>query len=166
MKYMKRILAVVCVCALVIGCTACSSKAVDQTVTEGDFTITLTDDFEKQSDAQGYDWLYMSKKVIVMGVGEEQELFSQAGIEMNTVEDYGKACVAAHGGIDDAEVKSEGSYAYVEYEQAVDGVDYSYYCAFYKGSSKFWAVTFSTFKEDYAGQRDNIAKWASSAAVQ
>lgn len=169
MKRIKKALAIMCMFALVMGCTACaggSDNAADKTVTEGNFTITLTEKFEKQSDAQGFDWMYMSDKVIVMGVSESQELLSQAGMDISTVEDYGKACVAAHEGIGDVAVQSAGNYAYAEYEQKIQSVDYSYYCAFYKGADSYWAVTFSTLKEDYAAQKDNIAKWAASAAVQ
>lgn len=168
MRCIKRMMAVLCMCILVIGCTACagSSSAADQTMTEGNLTITLTDAFQKQANAQGFNWLYMSDKVIVMGVSEGQDLLSQAGIDVNTVEEYGKACVDAHEGVSNVEVQSAGNYAYAEYEQKVEGVDYSYYCAFYKGASDFWAVTFSTFKDDYAKQRDNIVKWADSVTVQ
>lgn len=169
MKRIKKLVALVCICMLVMGCTACAaggSKAADKTVTEGNFTITLTDAFEKQTDSQGFNWIYMSDKVAVMGVSESQDLLSQAGLDVATVEDYGKACISAHEGLSNVEVQSAGSYAYVEYDQAVDGVDYSYYCAFYKGASDYWAISFSTFKEDYAGQRENIVKWASSVVVQ
>lgn len=169
MKRIKKMLAVVCMCMLVIGCTACGaggSKAADKTVTEGNFTITLTDAFEKQTDSQGYDWLYMSDKVIVMGVSESQDLLSQAGLNVTTVEEYGKACIDAHESVSNVEVQSAGSYAYVEYDQTIQGVDYSYYCAFYKGESDYWAISFSTFKKDYADERENIVKWASSVVVQ
>ena len=166
MRFIKKMMAVLCI--LVIGCTACAggSSAADQTMTEGNLTITLTDEFQKQANAQGFNWMYMSDKVIVMGVSEAQDLLSQAGIDVNTVEEYGKACIDAHDGVSNVELQSAGNYAYAEYEQKVEGVDYSYYCAFYKGASDFWAVTFSTFKEDYAKQRDNIVKWAASVAVQ
>lgn len=168
MRRIKKVLAIVCMCILVIGCTACAGggSAADKTLTEGNLTITLTEAFEKQADAQGFSWLYMSDKVIVMGISEAQDLLSQAGIDVNTVEEYGKACIDAHEGVSNVEVKSAGSYAYAEYEQKIEGVDYSYYCAFYKGASEYWAVTFSTLKGDYEKQKDNIAKWASTVTVQ
>ncbi len=155
----KRIFAVMLACVMVFMCTACGAPAADKAITEGDLNITLTEDFTKSS-YEGYDFVYESKKILFMGVCETQQEFNEVGMNIGTVDEYAKLCIEAHG--TDMTVSSADSYKYCEYEEKVEGQDYSYYAAFYNHGTSYWVLTFATLKSDYENQKPTIEKFASS----
>ncbi len=160
----KRVLALLLAMAMLM-CSGCAAEPKDVQLTEGGFTITLTEKFEKMANAS-YDVVYNSPKVLVMAVNDTYEELEAAGLTKGTLDTYAQLCKTNHGGLDTVSIKQSDKYPYFEYEQEVEGTKYSYYGCFFQGSNGYWAVTFATMPEDYADQKANIEKWASSIQVQ
>lgn len=156
---MKKTLALVMAGVMMMLFTACASQAADKVFTEGALSITLTDAFTKES-YEGYDFVYQSNKIMVMGVCETQQQFNEVGMTVGTVQEYAKLCMEAHG--TDVSLQTADSYVYCEYEEKVQGKDFSYYAAFYNNGDNYWVLSFATLKDDYADQKATIEKFASS----
>lgn len=156
---MKKTLALAMVCVMMLLSTACASEAADKVMTEGALNITLTDAFTKSS-YEGYDFVYESRKIMVMGVCETQQEFNEVGMTVGTVREYAKLCMDAHG--TDVSLQTADSYVYCEYDETVQGQNFSYYAAFYNNGDNYWVLSFATLKDDYESQKATIEKFASS----
>ena len=122
-------------------------------------TITLDKDFET-SDFEGYEAAFVSDEVLVLVT---REGFSLAeGLEDLTRDEYADL-VLVNNGVD-FELKYYGDVVFFEYEylNSEDGAYYDYAICMYKGTDAFWLIQFATRAEDYADNRSDILKWASS----
>jgi len=159
---MKKLISVLLALVLAIGVFAgCDLLESDpKTFTEGDFTITLNEDFEVSDEDNGYDITFASRTSIVFVLEDSFEYFEEG----TTLEEYSQLSLEANER-EELEVKEGDGYLYVEYNDDVEGEDYYYMVAYYEGSESFWVVNFSTPEVNRSKLGAKFVTWASSVEV-
>jgi len=119
-------------------------------------TITLTDKFENDSSASGFDACYASNKAVVFILREN--LSTMPGYEHLTVDEYGELVIEVND-IDASKLNHSDNLTYFEY----DNDSHYHYSAFlYKDGETFWMIQFCTDQNDAAKYQDKIFEWAAS----
>lgn len=132
----------------------------EKTFTEGDLSITLTNEFSNQL-YEGYTVCFESQKVAVFAL---EEPFSLAeGFGDYTLEEYAEI-VFSNNGMEGFELLTDGENSYFEYEFTnPDTQDTFYYKTYlYKEDDAFWVINFATFVENYGEFVESFDVWASS----
>ena len=158
---------IVLVAALVLGVALgvlsgwLENRTEPKTFTSGEFSITLHNKFEVDEDPE-FDGCYLSQDVLVMVT---REWFADLeGMEINSLQDYGKALMDIYQ--IDGELTVEDGLTYFEYDYSdmVEG-DYHYVCTLHEGADSYWIVEFATYKEDEAEYAEKIRTWAKSVQI-
>lgn len=142
------------------GAGVFDGSAEPKTFTKDGMSVTLTDAF-KETEAEGYDVAYESKKEVVFAQKESFDLAE--GFGDLTVEEYAELVLEANES--NEEIKSEDGLLYFEYDATGDNkVDYHYYAFFYKANDAFWMVQMATYKNKAQDARPQIMEWAKSVS--
>ena len=130
-----------------------------ETFTHEQFSITLTNRFEKdEEDNEGYEAIYEKDDVLVM---ISKETFASLG-------EYGSISVTEYNDIiqksteapTKTEVRTEDGLCYYDHTLIIDGESYTYHVFAYKGSDAFWLVQFVVYTEDAEKTNADIMAWA------
>ena len=145
-----------------IGSRLANADAEPKDFSVKGMTITLTDAF-KESEVQGYDAGFESKKVALLVL---QEKFSLApGFGDHSLEEYGALVLESNQ--KKAQLKTENGLTYYEYTyNAPNGNTYHYFVMLYKGPDAFYIVQFFTLEKDAASCRDDIFQWAATVTFE
>lgn len=153
---MKKVIASLLIITSLFLLTGCES---DKEYTIDDLTITLSSSFTKQ-DMTGF-LAYLEDDEAGITVAEETFTDLEA-IGLNsesTLEDYAAAVMASN----DTEYELNNADDY--YDSTVDGTDYHYMAALFKGNDEFYLINFFCFKSD-SEKYDSIFKnWADTIVV-
>lgn len=131
----------------------------DKAFTGSDYSITLTNRFEKdEEDNEGYEAIYEKDDVLVM---ISKETFASLG-------EYGSISVTEYNDIiqkgteapTKTEVRTEDGLCYYDHTLIIDGESYTYHVFAYKGSDAFWLVQFVVYTEDAEKTNADIMAWA------
>ncbi len=133
----------------------------EQAFTGSDYSITLTDRFEKES-YEGYEAIYEKDDVVVM---ISKETFASLG-------EYGSVSVTEYNEIiregtkapTKTELRTQDNLCYYDHTAVIDGENYTYRVFAYKGSDAFWLVQFVVYTEDLEKTDADIMIWAKSFA--
>ena len=161
----KRLIAVLLLALMLIGLCGCDTiegvieaKPEEKEFEKGDFSITLTDEFEKlrmsnyEGYLVGYETQDKSVRVLVRELGP-------GGNAENVI----KLAASTHGG--ENAIKKGKGYQYFTYIENPDDQELYYYVAFYDGKSAAYEVTFITPMENINDLSEDIEKWAKSVDV-
>lgn len=124
-----------------------------KTFTEGDFQITLTDEF-KAAEEDGFYAFYESKDILVFAIQEEKEIFGDI-----TLEEYGDLVLEANGKTGGKMNRGEG-FLWFDYTDTVDGQEVYYMAVCCQGEEAFWIVNFATPVENRTQKKDVFLNWA------
>lgn len=158
-KFISILLALVLAIGVFAGCDLLESDP--KTFTEGDFTITLNEDFKVSDEDNGYDITFSSGTAIVFVLEEDFEYFD----EDTKLDEYVELSLEAND-CEELEIQDAGDYLYVEYTDDVEGEEYYYMVAYYEGSDAFWVVNFSTPESYRSTMEAKFTTWASSIEVE
>ncbi len=165
MRRAKRKLAVLLVMSLVLStCTGCLS-AKEQVFTESNFSITLTNRFEKVdvgTDAYAYEY----RDIGVAVTSQSKEEIKNMGIQITSVNRFAILALKSYEGADTAFVRDGLNHCYCEFDTVIDGEAMSAYAAFYESDTHYWLVLFGCPPEKYSDYQANFANWASTVTVQ
>lgn len=81
-----------------------------------------------------------------------------------TVEEYAQLIIDVYG-LDAEVLTDEYGNTYTVYVQEIDGLSYSYYAFFDKGSASFWATTFLCATDESSSYEKDFQLWASSIKI-
>jgi len=126
-------------------------------------TIYMADGFtEKDFEGEGIECYMESNDCILTCRVETFELLANLNIDTNmTVEEYGQLVIDANQF--DSELKTDDyGNVYMEYVQNIDGIDFTYYGYFKKGTDAFWTCNLVCQTSRTAEFEDQFALWASS----
>ena len=131
-------------------------------VTVDSLTIYLPEEYEEEIDeTDDFEASYYSEDAGVLfsldhSLEEENEVYS--------LEEYAEAvCEAFEMG---PLRKTANGTMYSEYEEKINGDDFSFLVAFYQtGSNQFWQVTFFCYSGDYGDLRGDFLEYASSVSI-
>lgn len=110
---------------------------------------------------------YFDKGYLGLNCLEETfELLETVGYgSETTVEEYAQLIVDVYGLEGEVETDDYGN-TYTLYVQEIEGVSYSYYAFFDKGSTSFWTSTFLCATENADLYEDDFKEWASTITVK
>ena len=135
-----------------------NEKAKDKTFTKEDFSITLTDEFTEEQ----YEDMFVAYETNAVAVFVVRDDFSVIG--NITLDEYAELSLEANARTG-LESHKENGYVWFSYVDTVDGEDYYYFAALYKGEKAFWAVSFTTFKDKADQYHSTFKKWAATINV-
>lgn len=132
-----------------------------------DMSVTLTDSFKKETDAQAsekYDVAYATNHVVFMAL---EESFEDAPfLEGLTVDDYADACIFVNKLSDTSKVKHSGDLTYFTYEKDAplngDTVNCTYFAFTFKEDDAFWLIQFAVKTNELGQYEDDIFGWANT----
>lgn len=141
---------------------ALSGQGNPQEFTAENFQITLTSKFS-ETTVPNYTVAFESRDVIVLGLSESRNIFSDLGVDSLT--DYSKVVQQANG--HDETIHKDDGFLYYEYQYTdpSSGQTFHYYTMMYKGAFHFWIVQFATLEEKAEDYRQSIMQWARSVEV-
>ena len=157
---MKKVIASLLIVTSLFLLTGCES---DKEYTIDDLTITLPSSFTKQ-DMTGF-LAYLENDEA--GITIAEETFTDLEViglnSESTLEDYAAAVMASND--TEYELNNAEDYIYFYYDSTVDGTDYHYMAALFKGNDEFYLINFFCFKSD-SEKYDSIFKnWADTIVV-
>jgi len=135
----------------------------EETFTKAGLTITLTDKFGEK-DMAAYTAYYESRQAVVFTLKEEFSLFEQAGISSEmSLDEYVKV-------VSDANNKSyiakeKDGLTYFEFNQTINGKDFSYFAVVYRGDDAYWLVQFACENKNYSEFSEKFVEWAKTVVV-
>ena len=133
----------------------------DKTFTGSDYSITLTNRFDFDSD-EDFTAVYEADDVLVL---ISKETFASLGEYASiSVTEYNQIIQKDTEAPSKTEVRTEDGLCYYEHTLEVDGDSYTYHVFAYKGSDAFWLVQFVTFTEDAEKANADIIAWAKTFA--
>ena len=142
---MKKAFKILIILSLLVFTAACD-LSTEETFTEDNFKITLTDDFYKKDNLSS-TYYYESTDVGVTAIFEDFESLEEVNINSDSsLEDYLKVVEYANDEEYDSKKSENGKYYYFDYTASVSGKEFYYISAVYKGKTGFWLVT--SFCED------------------
>ena len=137
-----------------------SSKEVEpKTFTDSGITITLTEDFEKDSQPD-FAAAYKSNKAMVLVVKED---FAYAPYLADyAIEEYGELFLNYNRMNDVSIMQSQNGLYYFEYEATNEenGITYYYYCTLHRSEDAFWVVNFCTLAPSRDTMRPLFEQWS------
>ena len=137
---MKKVFKILAILSLLVFITACD-LSTEETFTEDNFKITLTDDFYKKDNLSS-TYYYESTDVGIVVTFEDFESLEEANINSDShLEDYLEMIEYANGEKYDSKKSENGKYYYFDYTASVSGKEFYYISAIYKGKTGFWLVT-------------------------
>lgn len=139
-----------------IGNLLFNNEPDPKTFTEGDVTITLTDEFEV-AQYEDFHACFESRTAAVFVLKEEAEYFD----EDTTLEEYVELSLEVNE-TPELEIQKTGDRYYVEYVEEVEGEEYFYMVFFYMNEDAFYVVNFSTPEANRDLYKDDFALWAAS----
>lgn len=155
----KRILMLIVLFGIGFVLSGCLASQ-DKVFTIDDLQITLTDDFKETDQDEGFTAYFESNTI---GVAIMKETFASLEvIDLNsesTIEEY-IAAVQSAGNVS-YEIQNKDNITYFTYESEIDGTNFYYMTAFYKGNDAFWIVNLfceETNKSELENSLMNFAK--------
>jgi len=148
---------------LLTGCGlggAKNSKVFD----EGNFKITLNENFEKKTLASAT--YYYENNKDTMGLTVLLETYdSLSALNMNkdtTLKEYADVIIKQ---MPSATMKTEGNFMYFTYSKPVSGSNYFYMATMFKGEKGFYLLNFFCFDKDKDTNLDKFLSWAKTVEV-
>ena len=160
---MKKIL---CLLAVLLMLTAgCTPKPPEPlTFTEADFSVTLTDAFEKSS-ADGLVYHYVSKDALLLVTMDDFSLFETAGVATDiTLEEYAQIAIDTNKLGSTVDTDAAGN-VYFTYTRAAGGDSFYYYAVVKRSEKGFWLCQFACDAADAETLSAQFAEWGASIAV-
>ena len=143
--------------------TGCLFAAVEKVFTKDGFSITLTNRFieGEGEEYEGFDIVYDSRDIAVFCLKENfSDFVDGANLSPRT---YGELVLQANQM--DTALLTEGEQIYFEYQETIDGDDYSYLATVHKGADAFWLVQFACLTENYETLKPMMMQYAASVKV-
>ena len=133
-------------------------RPAKKTFTEGDFQITLTDEFEETKE-EGYFSIYRSKTAKVATMREPKTIFGDI-----TLEEYCDL-VAQANGRSGAKVHKEDGFLWFDYTNTTS--EQALYCVMVccEGEDAFWIVNFATPVTNQGKYKETFFDWARTIQV-
>ena len=157
---MKKIISILLALCAILSLSAC--KTTDKVFFAFGMEITLTNDFE-EAKADGYTAAYESDEIAVLILKQKFSDFPN-GIKM-TLSDYATmVCVKHTSKKPSKPVLVDEKYYIMEFSLVSEenDVTYQHFVAMLKGGDAFWTVQIVCDKDDYAKQKETIAKYVAS----
>ena len=158
----KRLLCLMTAIGLLCALTGCDllggNRAAAKTFTQGDFSITLTDQFEVW-DEEGFYAAYLSSNTGIAVVRDDRSYFGDISLE-----DYVELSLY-YGGHEDLEYTRQGDGFLACYTDTIDGMEYYYHTYFYENESAFWVVNMWTLRISTNIIEKDFPVWADSIEI-
>ena len=163
-KRMTVVLIIAAICGGVIGfCNGMGwfdSPAKPKTFKTDDFSITLTDEYEKTT-FEGMTAAYECDDAAVLLLKESVASVQSVGVE--TAQEYVEVLIEYYDLLNPSEVQTKDALLYFEYEgQGDDGKTTKFLCFVFKTNENYYTVQFLCFKSDYADLKDDFFTYAQS----
>ena len=131
-----------------------------KTFTQGDMSITLTDEFRK-TEIDMWDAAYKTTDVVVAVKCEDFYLYKD--LRYYSPVQYAKEAIR-NSGINSTVERGPGSLTYFVFSEHSEdrGVTYQFYCYIYKTTDAFWIVEFCVPAEQVSRYEKTIVEWARS----
>lgn len=139
------------------------SEAKEKTFQEQEYSIQLTEDFEKK-DLKGATYYYESNTAIVMVVSENGKELSNIGVTKDSsLDDYMKAVVKNNKLPEKTKIHKQGEYRYITYESGdKKSGEFYFVAATYKKENQFWLINFACRQTDDLKFKKQFINWADS----
>ena len=157
----KRLLAIFVIALLLVtGCGKSSGKVFN----EGNFKITLNENFEKKSLASATYYYENNKDNIgVTVLLETYEALKAINITKDTsLKEYADIIIKQ---MPTATMKTEGNFMYFTYSKTVGGSTYFYMPTMFKGENGFYLLNFFCLEKDKDANMDKFISWAKTVEV-
>ena len=152
-----------CVMTL-LSFTLCGCFENPKNFTEGELTITLTDEFVKSS-VKNFDVYISSEAVAFSAVKEDASSLEYAGYEINSLTDYSHEILALNG-VSQSDLVKRGSYNYFVNESKVSNTSYTYVHCMFQTANAYWICEFVCKSGDYDRYSEKILQWADSIQIK
>lgn len=162
MKKLLLVFLVILSTALVlVGC-----KPKDKVFTSDEFSIVLPENFKQLTIDDTIEFSFSVERFDIAIIG----LFIDKYQFNGSLNELARQSIAALPGSEKPTIMSDdqGStpFLYVEYQQSVEGEDFSYYSVFLENDSKFFVIDFTTYTKSYKKNKNNFVKWSHSIQVE
>ena len=160
---MKKIVSILLALCAILNLSAC--KTTDKVFSTYGMEITLTSEF-KEAKADGYTAAYESDDIAVLILKQKFSDFPN-GSRM-TLSDYATmVCVKHTSKKPSKPVLVDEKYYIMEFTLVSEenNVTYQHFVAMFKGVDAFWTVQIVCDKDDYAEQKNTIAKYVASITL-
>lgn len=139
------------------------TKAEEKTFTEKEFSIKLTEDFEKKK-LEGATYYYESSTAIVMVIKEKATELEDIGIqEDSSLDDYVQAIVKSNKLPEDTKISKRGDYRYISYENGDKKTGEFYFVAVtFRQGEEFWLMNFACRQTNDQQFKEQFLEWADS----
>ena len=129
-------------------------------------TLYMRDGF-KEDTVDGFAFFYETNDCAVNCQEETFEDLESVGYNGDmTIEEYAQTIRDLYEEAKDSEVLTDDyGNVYIVYTQDVDGMNFTYYDFFKKGSTSFWATNFMCITDDKDSFEEDFHLWASSITV-
>lgn len=158
----KKVLMLIVLVGMCFSLSGCLDAKKEEFAVD-DLRITLTDEFKETDQDEGFTAYFESDDT---GVAIVKETYSALEVlDLNsdtTIEEY-IAVVQSAGGTD-YEVHNENNINYFTYESEIDGINYYYMTAFYKGTDAFWIVKLFCEANDKEALQSKFVDYAQSVS--
>ncbi len=134
-----------------------ASKPSPQTFSKGDFSISLTKDFE-ESYAQDYYAYYESDEVVTFVMQEGKQFLGNLSLQ-----EYARLLMNVNGY--KVELKEKDHMVWFSYTQTIDQMQFYYMVFCYEGDDAFWTVNFATPIGSRNKMEKKIINWAESVRI-
>jgi len=126
-------------------------------------TITLNDSFVEK-ELVAYTAYFESKTTAVLVVKEEFYFLEQLGLPTDiSLYEYGKK--VGENNYLEYDVTIKDGLAFSEFNNTVNGKDFSYLAVFFRGDDAYWVVQFTCESKNYGKYSGDFFKWAKSVEV-
>ena len=156
---------IILVCALVVGfilgfVSVFIESCAPMDISYSNMTMTVTAEFEKDSDSYGFDCCYYSYDISIFI--DKHSFADMPNLKNLSLREYGNAIIDEYdlGG----SLKTENGLTYYEYTNTNDGDVYMFRGYIYESYDAFWSIEFGALKEDFIDREDEIKEWAASVA--
>jgi len=157
----KKLLAIFVIALLLVtGCGKSSGKVFD----EGNFKITLTENFEKKTlPSATYYYENNKDNIGVTVLLETYDALKAINITKDTsLKEYADIIIKQ---MPTATMKTEGNFMYFTYSKAVSGNTYFYMPTMFKGENGFYLLNFFCLEKDKDASMDKFISWAKTVEV-
>lgn len=141
-------------------------RGIDRTTAEpmtfsaAGLQITLTEDFNPDHTAEGFDACYLSPEAAVFALREPFDLTE--GFGELTAAEYGALVLESNPSAAGAVITEQDGLLCFTYEADADGDTFFYFNTLHKTDDAFWQVCFAVPADLAEEHRDEIVNWAKS----
>jgi hypothetical protein len=134
-----------------------------KTFSKAGLSITLTDNFREEKMDE-FTATYESRKVAVLIIKEEFEIFRQGGLSSSmSLNEYIRTINKANNTNHIAKEKDD--LTYFEYTEIVGSKNFSYFAVVFRGGDAYWLVQFACETKNYGDMLEQFFEWANTVEV-